>query len=56
MPTPPLSLVEFPADDPHRARRFWAALLGIALDERRPAQGSGWQTDSGAPAIGVHAR
>ncbi len=56
MPTPPLSLVEFPADDPERARRFWAELLGIALDERRPAQGSGWQTDSGAPAIGVHAR
>lgn len=40
MPNPELSLAEFPADDPQRARRFWAELLGIALKEREPAQGS----------------
>jgi hypothetical protein len=28
---PPLSLLEFPADDSARARRFWAGLLGVAL-------------------------
>ena len=52
----PLSLIEFPADDPERARRFWAELLGVALDERRPGEGSGWQSHSEAPAVGIHAR
>lgn len=56
MSNPSLSLVEFPADDPPRARRFWAELLGAALEEREPGQGSGWQTGPGAPAVGVHAR
>ncbi|HEY5144987.1 MAG TPA: VOC family protein [Solirubrobacteraceae bacterium] len=51
-----LSLVEFPADDPARARRFWAGLLDVALDERSVAEGSGWQTHADGPAIGVHAR
>ena len=51
-----LSLVEFPADDPERARRFWAGLLDVELDERSPLEGSGWETHAGGPAIGVHAR
>lgn len=51
-----LSLVEFPADDPERARRFWGGLLGAPVGERGDGEGEGWQTRSGAPAIGVHAR
>ncbi len=50
------SLIEFPADDPDRARRFWGELLGVELDVRADAQGEGWQTRAGAPALGVHAR
>jgi predicted enzyme related to lactoylglutathione lyase len=51
-----LSLVEFPADDPRRARRFWAELLGVELEARQASEGEGWQTHSGAPAVGVHER
>ena len=51
-----LSLVEFPADDPERARRFWGALLGVGLEAREDGEGEGWQTHSGTPAVGVHAR
>jgi predicted enzyme related to lactoylglutathione lyase len=50
------TLIEFPADDPDRARRFWAELLGVELVVRQGAEGEGWQTRSGAPAVGVHAR
>jgi predicted enzyme related to lactoylglutathione lyase len=49
-------LIEFPADDPNRARRFWSGLLGVELAERSQAQGLGWQTDGGASAIGIHQR
>jgi predicted enzyme related to lactoylglutathione lyase len=52
----PVALIEFPADDPERARRFWAGLLGLSLEPRRADEGEGWQTHSGAPAVGVHAR
>jgi predicted enzyme related to lactoylglutathione lyase len=52
----PLSLIEFPADDPERARRFWVELLGVKLEARQDGEGEGWQTHSEAPAIGVHAR
>jgi predicted enzyme related to lactoylglutathione lyase len=51
----PLTLVEFPADDPERARRFWTGLLGVGLEPRTAEQGDGWQAGSD-PAIGVHAR
>ncbi len=50
------SLIEFPADDPERARRFWAELLGEALAERGQSQGSGWETSSSDLAVGVHER
>jgi|GEM_PF-993559 len=53
---PSLSLIEFPADEPERARDFWAELLGVELQERQDSEGEGWQTRSGAPAVGVHAR
>jgi predicted enzyme related to lactoylglutathione lyase len=53
---PQLSLVEFPADDPERARRFWAGLLGVELEARQDGEGDGWQTHLGVPAVGVHAR
>lgn len=56
MPRSPLSLIEFPADDPERARRFWAGLLEVELEARQEGEGEGWQTHSGAPAVGVHAR
>jgi predicted enzyme related to lactoylglutathione lyase len=63
MPSP-LALIEFPADDPERARGFWSGLLGLALDPRTSGQGEGWQTNAGAsgeaphngPAVGVHPR
>ena len=50
------SLIEFPADDPDRARRFWGGVLGTELEARRGAQGEGWQTAGRSPAVGVHAR
>jgi predicted enzyme related to lactoylglutathione lyase len=52
----PFGLIEFPADDPDRARRFWSGLLDIELAERTEAEGRGWQSRSGAPVLGVHAR
>jgi len=51
-----LGLIEFPADDPDRARRFWSGLLGVELAERSQAEGRGWQTQNGAPRLGVHER
>ena len=51
-----LSIIEFPADDPERARRFWAELLGVDLEVRQDSEGEGWQTHTRAPAVGVHLR
>jgi predicted enzyme related to lactoylglutathione lyase len=56
VPAPPFSLLEFPADDPERARRFWVGLLGVELDARGDGEGRGWQTHSEGPEIGVHER
>lgn len=50
-----LSLIEFPADDPERARRFWEGLLDHGFEERVEGEGSGRQT-RGEPAVGIHAR
>lgn len=52
----PFGLIEFPADDHERARRFWSGLLGIEFAERSLAEGRGWQTESGAPVVGIHER
>lgn len=51
-----IRLVEFPADDPERALRFWAGVLGAELEPRRDGEGEGWQTHKGEAALGVHAR
>lgn len=49
-------LIEFPADDPDRALRFWAGILGAKLEARGAGEGEGWQTRGGEVAVGVHAR
>ena len=56
MPLSALSLIEFPADDPERALRFWGGLLGIELEQREDGQGEGWQSRGGSPAVGFHTR
>jgi predicted enzyme related to lactoylglutathione lyase len=56
MPVKP-TLIEFPADEPERARRFWSGLLGEPLQDRSDAQGRGWETgETAAIAVGVHER
>ncbi len=50
------ALIEFPADDPERARAFWSGVLGAALDPRDEDEGEGWQTHGSPTAVGVHAR
>jgi predicted enzyme related to lactoylglutathione lyase len=56
MVRPALSLVEFPADDPERARRFWSGLLGSDFRPRRTDEGSGWQAEVDGAAVGLHER
>jgi predicted enzyme related to lactoylglutathione lyase len=56
VPDPSLSLIEFPADEPERARRFWSGLLGVELQPRLDSQGEGWESGEGGPRVGVHAR
>jgi predicted enzyme related to lactoylglutathione lyase len=51
-----LRYVEFPADEPERARRFWEGLLDVTLEPRGEGEGSGWQSRSGDSPIGVHER
>ncbi len=55
-PTPSPMLVEFPADDPERALRFWRGVLDIPLTPRRDEQGEGWQSGPGPAALGIHPR
>jgi predicted enzyme related to lactoylglutathione lyase len=52
----PIALVEFPADDPEQALRFWAGVLGVDLQQREAGEGEGWQTHSGQTELGVHRR
>lgn len=52
----PVALVEFPADDPEQALRFWVGVLGLDLQQRQPGEGAGWQTHSGHTELGVHRR
>jgi predicted enzyme related to lactoylglutathione lyase len=52
----PSALIEFPADDPDRARRFWSGLLGVELAERSETEGRGWQAHAQGSAVGIHER
>ena len=54
--TGPVSLVEFPADDPERAVRFWEGVLGVELQARVDGEGIGRQTHTGGTELGVHPR
>jgi uncharacterized protein len=51
-----MALIEFPADDPERALRFWGGLLDVELEPRKESEGSGWQSHWTNPPVGVHAR
>jgi predicted enzyme related to lactoylglutathione lyase len=52
----PTPLIEFPADDPERALRFWSGVLGVELSGRPPAAGAGWEAQSDGLRLGVHER
>jgi predicted enzyme related to lactoylglutathione lyase len=52
----PAPLIEFPADDAERARRFWHALLGAELEPREAPQGAGWEAEGDGLRLGVHER
>jgi predicted enzyme related to lactoylglutathione lyase len=49
-------LIELPADDPERGRRFWEGLLGIELEPRDSQQGRGWQGENDGAVVGMHER
>ena len=55
-PGMPAPLIEFPADDPDRARRFWHGVLGVELAPRPAAAGSGWELEDDDLRLGVHKR
>jgi predicted enzyme related to lactoylglutathione lyase len=52
----PLDLIEFPADDLARARRFWETLLDVSLDEREQGEGAGLQSREAHSPVGLHER
>ena len=52
----PPFLLELPADEPERARRFWEGLLGTTLAERGPDEGQGWQAEHEGIVFGLHER
>jgi predicted enzyme related to lactoylglutathione lyase len=52
----PVPLIEFPADDPDRARRFWRGVLGAELLPRPSEAGSGWEIEVDGLRLGVHER
>jgi predicted enzyme related to lactoylglutathione lyase len=56
MPNARFQMIEFPADDPERARRFWSGMIGAVLEARDESEGSGWQTHGSDVAVGVHER
>ena len=49
-------LIEFPADDPDRARRFWRGVLDAELTARPADAGAGWEVEEGGLRLGVHER
>ena len=52
----PAALIEFPADDPERALRFWRGVLGLELEPRSTDQGAGWEAEREGLRLGVHQR
>jgi predicted enzyme related to lactoylglutathione lyase len=52
----PSPLIEFPADDPERAQRFWRGVLGAELAERPSGAGSGWEIELDGLRLGLHER
>ena len=52
----PAPLIEFPADDVDRARRFWRELLEVQLEPRPPGDGSGWEAEADGLRLGLHER
>ena len=52
----PAPLIEFPADDVDRARRFWRELIEVKLEPRPPAAGSGWEAEADGLRLGLHER
>jgi predicted enzyme related to lactoylglutathione lyase len=51
-----LKLIEFPADDPDRARQFWSKVLDVLVEDRNPDDGQGWQAQVGTVTLGLHER
>jgi predicted enzyme related to lactoylglutathione lyase len=49
-------LIEFPADDPERALRFWGGVLGAQLDPRPAEAGQGWEANEANLRLGLHER
>jgi predicted enzyme related to lactoylglutathione lyase len=49
-------LIEFPADGPERARRFWQGLLETTLESRQREDGRGWQAEYEGIVFGLHER
>jgi hypothetical protein len=49
-------LIEFPADDPERALRFWGGVLGVELTPRGVEAGQGWESAADGLRLGIHAR
>ena len=52
----PAPLIEFPADDPERALRFWSGVLGAELEPRPADAGEGWEANGTDLRLGVHQR
>jgi predicted enzyme related to lactoylglutathione lyase len=51
-----IPLIEFPADDPERALRFWRGVLGAELSPRSADSGAGWEAERDGLRLGVHER
>jgi len=49
-------MIEFPADDPERACRFWRGVLNAELVPRAAESGAGWETDDDRLRLGLHER
>ena len=52
----PAPLIEFPADDPDRALRFWREVLGTNLEPRPADAGAGWESQQDGLRLGIHER